>query len=68
MEETFPLFGDEIVGAKCEPREGENSSILKIVSGITCYQLSKEKTLETGVAAADDHPARIPEQGAGTTS
>lgn len=36
------------------------------LSVINCYRLSKE-ALETGVAVAA-HPARIPEQGAGTTS
>ena len=32
-QETFPFFGDEIVGAKCEPREGASAD------SFSCFQI-----------------------------
>lgn len=31
VQETFALFGDEIVGAKCEPRPGFQSKVQELL-------------------------------------
>lgn len=35
--ETFPLFGDEIVGAKCEPREGFQNKVQELLRDFDEY-------------------------------